>query len=376
MSVHTVRSCDRQITHTHTINARRAKHSELHPPETIDAFRRTAIRTIDAQMDCEATLIDAREDAIHSLLDYMGARAQARQGTPSSAMAPAGSTSSRPSTCLSTSRRPKGSAIPANPYGGRTGTSAHGRSRSEGRRTSPTPQGPALQTPTDTSFQGGENGCIGCDSDYHCKVACSFVDAGFDYDFLLYDDSESMFAVTQASKIPNKKKAAKNFVKTRLGAKAVKAFERSASIEGKLNNNNCTTFRAVSARANYLASRRPEGSYSCKELCREFAAPNDLSVGKQFYLVPRTTTGSPPGRRFQIVQCFAAHGVSDPGATAWWDKLRPQISHSHRFQWIAINLMHRNANTFALQWVNVSNTHFHTHEDRLHACAFCCLSTV
>ena len=41
-----------------------------------------------------------------------------------------------------------------------------------------------------------------------------------------------------------------------------------------------TTFRAVSARSNYLGQDRPDGSYSSKELCREFSAPNTLSLQK------------------------------------------------------------------------------------------------
>ena len=56
--------------------------------------------------------------------------------------------------------------------------------------------------------------------------------------------------------------------KKRAGAKAVKAFEREVGASDKLGSNDATTFRAISARSNYLALDRPDGSYSGKELCR------------------------------------------------------------------------------------------------------------
>lgn len=74
---------------------------------------------------------------------------------------------------------------------------------------------------------------------------------------------------------------AANKYKKRLGAKKVKAFERNAiGSEGILRPGAATTFRAVSARGNYLAQDRPDGTYSSKELCREFACPDDLSLQK------------------------------------------------------------------------------------------------
>ena len=61
----------------------------------------------------------------------------------------------------------------------------------------------------------------------------------------------------------------------------MKKFEKdAANSEGILNSQSATTFRAVSARGNYLAQDRPDGSYSSKELCREFAQPNALSLQK------------------------------------------------------------------------------------------------
>ena len=41
-----------------------------------------------------------------------------------------------------------------------------------------------------------------------------------------------------------------------------------------------TTYRALSARANYLAQDRPDITFSAKELCREFAISNRDSYAK------------------------------------------------------------------------------------------------
>lgn len=66
----------------------------------------------------------------------------------------------------------------------------------------------------------------------------------------------------------SKSKSAAKF-KKRAGAKAVKSFERnSAGADGVLHSGAATTFRAISARANYLASDRADGSFGSKELCR------------------------------------------------------------------------------------------------------------
>ena len=78
-----------------------------------------------------------------------------------------------------------------------------------------------------------------------------------------------------------KGKAAANKFKKRLGAKNVKNFERDAALaDGALNPTAATTYRAVSARTNHLAQDRPDGTFSSKELCREFARPNTLSLQK------------------------------------------------------------------------------------------------
>ena len=41
-----------------------------------------------------------------------------------------------------------------------------------------------------------------------------------------------------------------------------------------------TTYRAISARSNYLSQDRPDGAYSSKELCRDFSMPNENSLSK------------------------------------------------------------------------------------------------
>ena len=74
-------------------------------------------------------------------------------------------------------------------------------------------------------------------------------------------------------------KSAKKKGPARKGAKAVKKLERVSS-EGDLNPQEATTFRALSARANYLAQDRPDIAFSTKELCREFAVPNRNSFMK------------------------------------------------------------------------------------------------
>ena len=78
---------------------------------------------------------------------------------------------------------------------------------------------------------------------------------------------------TTAGNQESKNKNAAKF-KKRAGAKAVNTFERNAAgADGVLNRQAATTYRAVSARANYLAADRADGSYSSKELCRDFATP-------------------------------------------------------------------------------------------------------
>ena len=81
----------------------------------------------------------------------------------------------------------------------------------------------------------------------------------------------------------NQKSKSKNAAKLnkRAAAKAVNTFERNAAgADGVLNKQPATTYRTVSARANYLEADRADGSYSSEELCRDFATPNDNDLGK------------------------------------------------------------------------------------------------
>ena len=63
----------------------------------------------------------------------------------------------------------------------------------------------------------------------------------------------------------------------RQGAKAVKKIEMSGNLDDLLTPEAATTYRALSARGNFLAQDRPDIAFSCKELCREFAAPANSS---------------------------------------------------------------------------------------------------
>ena len=72
----------------------------------------------------------------------------------------------------------------------------------------------------------------------------------------------------------------KNKYQKRKGAKAVKQMERLESTSFALSPGEATLYRALSARANYLAQDRPDIAFSTKELCREFAIPNKDSYQK------------------------------------------------------------------------------------------------
>ena len=83
------------------------------------------------------------------------------------------------------------------------------------------------------------------------------------------------FATTAGNK-KSKSKSAAMFVLKRAGTKTLNAFERNAAgANGVLNRQAATTYRAVSTRANYLAADRADGSYGSKELCSDFATPNE-----------------------------------------------------------------------------------------------------
>ena len=66
----------------------------------------------------------------------------------------------------------------------------------------------------------------------------------------------------------------KKYRKKRVGVKAAKAQERLKHTGGILASEDATRFRAMAARANYLALDRPDIAYATKELCRCFATPS------------------------------------------------------------------------------------------------------
>ena len=83
----------------------------------------------------------------------------------------------------------------------------------------------------------------------------------------------------------------KSFAK-RAGAKEVKKLERLQYEGFELSPQDATTFRALSARGNFLSQDRADISYSSKELCRDFAIPNKKSHEKLKRLV-RYLAGQP-----------------------------------------------------------------------------------
>ena len=74
--------------------------------------------------------------------------------------------------------------------------------------------------------------------------------------------------------------ASTNNCQKRKGAKATKKLEQLETIGHELNPCEATSFRALSARCNYLAQDRPDIAYSAKELCGEFAVHNKKSYDK------------------------------------------------------------------------------------------------
>ena len=58
----------------------------------------------------------------------------------------------------------------------------------------------------------------------------------------------------------------------------VRATREQLEGDAALEASKCTPYRAVVARANYLASDRPELQLSSKEVCRRMSAPTDLPL--------------------------------------------------------------------------------------------------
>ena len=92
----------------------------------------------------------------------------------------------------------------------------------------------------------------------------------------------------------------------RAGAKAVKQMERVSS-EYTLSPEDATTYRALSARANFLSQDRGDIQYATKELCREFAVPNRNSYSR-LKRVGRYLVGKPR----MVHRYNFGPGVSDP----------------------------------------------------------------
>lgn len=97
---------------------------------------------------------------------------------------------------------------------------------------------------------------------------------------------------------------------SRANARKVRHIEKKADTGDMLNAEEATSYRAMSARANYLAQDGPDIGYACKELCREFGSPTDPSVKKLTRMAnnlvgcPRMVTFDPWGRTCKkVVVC-------------------------------------------------------------------------
>ena len=77
----------------------------------------------------------------------------------------------------------------------------------------------------------------------------------------------------------------KKFKKKRLGRKSVISHEKLEALGDVLTDEQQTTFRALAARANYLALDRPDCAFAAKELCRECARPTSESFNRLRHLV-------------------------------------------------------------------------------------------
>ena len=97
----------------------------------------------------------------------------------------------------------------------------------------------------------------------------------------------------------------KTFKPKRVGAKAAKSLEFESKGE-VLNQSEATLFRALAARANYLAMDRPECAYATKELCRFFATPTKTGV-EQLKRLIRYLASAP-----RLVWHFGIHTSADP----------------------------------------------------------------
>ena len=90
----------------------------------------------------------------------------------------------------------------------------------------------------------------------------------------------------------------KKFAKKRVGARAARIAEKLVNPSEVLVGDDATSYRALAARANYLALDRPDMSFASKELCRCFASPTRSAVWLPKKLV-RKLLGCP-----RLVWCF------------------------------------------------------------------------
>jgi hypothetical protein len=102
----------------------------------------------------------------------------------------------------------------------------------------------------------------------------------------------------------------------RAGAKAVKAMER-VSDTYVLSPEDATTYRALSARGNFLSQDRADIQFSTKELCREFAVPNRNSqlrlkrLGRYLVGKPRLVHDFKFGSGVSDSDCFDVYVDTD-----------------------------------------------------------------
>lgn len=80
--------------------------------------------------------------------------------------------------------------------------------------------------------------------------------------------------------------------KSKAGAKRAKPMERKLQPGQVLDPQQATNYRALSARANYLAKDRPDLGFARKELCRDCSVPNSRSL-KKLVQVVRYVKGCP-----------------------------------------------------------------------------------
>ena len=64
-----------------------------------------------------------------------------------------------------------------------------------------------------------------------------------------------------------------------IGTPGAKAQHEMLAADQPVEARKATPFRAVAARANYLAADRPECQFAAKEVCRWMANPTDCSLG-------------------------------------------------------------------------------------------------